>query len=573
MSAPLTTDIFIQRARAIHGDKYDYSKVEYVNAKTKVCITCPKHGDFWQAPTGHLIGKGCNLCGNENIHNTQASSSSAFIEKARLVHGDKYDYSQVQYFNCSTKVSIICPKHGEFFQTPNGHLNGKGCPSCGSESKASARRMSNADFIKRAREVHGDKYDYSKVNISNSHTAVVIVCPDHGDFLQTPSTHLRGAGCPKCAGRGKTLLDFLRVAQSVHGDRYNYSKVNYIDTEKKVCIICNEHGEFWQSPYAHLHGHGCPKCAGKGLSIKELVQKARLIHGDKYDYSHMNYVDAMTDVCIICPTHGKFWQRFGHHVHGSGCPQCGELIRLKKGEDRRLGEQEFICRATELHANKYDYSLLNYVNARRKVNIICPVHGVFSQTPDKHLQGAGCPRCVGFGRTTSDFIAEAIAVHGELYCYDQTVYKNIKSHVCIECPKHGAFWQIAERHLNGAGCPRCASSKLQSAVRSFLHEKQYVYVEEQKFDWMTDKGNLRLDFYLPDFKVAIECQGIQHFDAIDFFGGEDALEENKRRDLLKRELCEKNGIKILYYSNLGVPYPYQVYESLSELDMAISHTI
>ena len=190
MSKKLTTEEFIRRAKEIHGDKYDYSKVEYVNCETKVCIICPEHGEFRIRPTKHLSGKGCQQC----VHRSYKYTTSEFIEKAREFHGDKYDYSKVKYVNQSTKVCIICPEHGEFWQFPNNHLNGFGvCPKC-----SRRERLTTEEFIRKAKEVHGDKYYYNKVKYTNTKTNVCIVCPEHGEFWQNPVSHLRGNGCSIC---------------------------------------------------------------------------------------------------------------------------------------------------------------------------------------------------------------------------------------------------------------------------------------------------------------------------------------------------------------------------------------
>lgn len=565
MSNKLTTELFIERARKVHGDRYDYSKVEYVDAKTKVCINCPKHGEFWQEASSHTSGCGCPGCSGK-----QRMDTTGFIERAKLVHKEKYSYDKTNYINNSTKLCITCPIHGDFWQAPQGHLNGKGCKECGKLSRISKRTTTVESFIERSVEIHNKKYDYSKVNYVNSKTKVCIMCPTHGQFMQTPAIHLKGCGCPKCAGYGKIIEDFITAAKEVHGEKYDYSKVIYVNTEHKVLISCPIHGDFLQSPYSHIHGNGCPKCAGIGLEKTELIAKARKVHGNKYDYSKMEYIDAMTNVCIICPTHGSFWQRFGHHIHGAGCPICGNDLMKEKSEYRRIGQDAFIQQAREVHGTKYNYQFVNYKNIRSKVRIICPKHGEFSQTPDKHIRGAGCPKCVGFGRTTKDFIREAIEVHGEKYDYSKTIYKDIKSKVCVICSKHGAFEQIADLHLNGAGCPKCASSKLQQVVRNYLEQRNINYKEEYKFEWLKDKGALRVDFYLPDNKIVIECQGIQHFEPVGYFGGEESYNENLKRDSLKRYLCEEHGLKVLYYSNLGINYPYTVYESLDDLGKELS---
>jgi very-short-patch-repair endonuclease len=130
----ISTEEFIKKARKVHGDKYDYSKVKYVNNYTKVCIICPIHGEFLQNPNSHLQGFGCKKCGNINTKEKQILGKEKFLKKAKEVHGDKYDYSKVEYVNNETKVCIICPIHGKFLQSPASHVNRKsGCPFCAAE--------------------------------------------------------------------------------------------------------------------------------------------------------------------------------------------------------------------------------------------------------------------------------------------------------------------------------------------------------------------------------------------------------------------------------------------------------
>ena len=188
-----TTEQFIKEAKAIHGDKYDYSKVNYKGCFEKVCIICPIHGEFWQTPAMHLSGQGCSKCCGR-----KRKTKEEFIEDAKKVHGNKYDYSKVNYVNNKTKVIITCPIHGDFLQRPDRHLFGCGCNKCGYDNTAEKCKTSLEDFIKRAKEIHGDKYDYSKVVYVNNHTKVCIICPIHGEFWQTPRTHLMGRGCPIC---------------------------------------------------------------------------------------------------------------------------------------------------------------------------------------------------------------------------------------------------------------------------------------------------------------------------------------------------------------------------------------
>lgn len=179
-----------------------------------------------------------------------------FIEKAREIHGNRYDYSKVEYINAHTPVTIICSKHGEFTQEPSNHLKGAGCLKC---RKIDDRRMPVEEFIEKASSVHNGKYDYSKVVYVNNRTHVTITCPIHGDFEQTPYKHLSGQGCPKCvANRKDTTESFIEKARKIHGDQYDYSKVKYVNQHTKVLIIDSDGGKFWQEPNAHLNGEGNP---------------------------------------------------------------------------------------------------------------------------------------------------------------------------------------------------------------------------------------------------------------------------------------------------------------------------
>ena len=270
MPTKLNKKLFINKSKQVHGDKYDYSKVEYINAYTKVCIICPEHGEFWQTPASHMKGYGCLRCGQIERKkklveiNQKKYNTDTFIKDAIKVHGYKFDYSKVEYVNATTKVCIICPEHGEFWQTPNMHLNAsQGCPKC-----AKNHSITQEEFIKRAKEKHGDKYDYSKVNYTGSHNKVTIICPIHGEFEQVAKEHLK-YGCLKCSQQllgnrtRKTKEYFIQKAKETHGEIYDYSKVEYKGTEIPVCIICPDHGEFWQTPHTHLGGHGCPMCSNE----------------------------------------------------------------------------------------------------------------------------------------------------------------------------------------------------------------------------------------------------------------------------------------------------------------------
>ena len=258
---------------------YDFESIVYKNNHTPIQLKCPIHGLFRTLPsslTKHLTE--CPICKKKRLSDAQSKSTEQFIKEAKIVHGNKYNYSKTNYINAKTKVCIICPKHGEFWQYPNTHLNSKGCPKCSNERLWDNRKdkTTKYGFIQKAIEIHGNKYDYSKIEYINTSTKVCIICPEHGEFWQTPSAHVSGQGCPKCGKHHLSILfrdnidEFVKKANIIHNNRYDYSKVEYIRGNDKVCIICPEHGEFWQTPNSHLQCHGCPKCAvGKNISSEE----------------------------------------------------------------------------------------------------------------------------------------------------------------------------------------------------------------------------------------------------------------------------------------------------------------
>lgn len=499
MSKIVTTELFIKRSESIHGHKYDYSKVEYKKAIIPVCIICPEHGEFWQAPDKHLHGRGCPRCARPNMNLT----TEEFVEKCKKIHENKYDYSKTVYNGYNQYVTVTCPIHGDFNIKANHHLKGNGCQKCGGSA-----RITTEEFITRHKSIYGDKYDYSKTDLENrDNNRVCVICPEHGEYYKTPTGHFK-SGCPRCNMPNYHLNteEFKLKALKVHGNKYSYDKSIYKNTNTKICITCPTHGDFYVLPGNFLKGTGCKKCATeaqasqlKEIAASEFEEKARLIHGDEYDYSKVKYINAQEKVCIICSIHGEFWQSPNKHLCGCGCPVCGGVINLTT--------EEFIQRAQDAHGDKYDYSKTEYKNLKTNVVVICREHGPFEINPTYHVKGGDCPTC--------------------------TALK-------IE-------------------------SRQETDVRNYLEKYSIKYIREKQFSWLRRGRVMPLDFYLPQYKVGIECQGIQHFKSHPYFGGTDGLKDVQNRDSLKKELCDKNGIRLLYYSDLNIKYPYPVIQELTTL--------
>lgn len=259
----LTTEEFIKKSKTVHGDKYDYSKVNYVNATTKVCIICPEHGEFWQLPNNHMKGVGCPSCsGNKRM------TTEDFKKRLKTLYPNtNILLDKVVYKNNHTNVTLICPEHGEFERWPTSLLEKMECPECQKIRLHNMFAKKTDVAISDFRKIHGDKYDYSKTFYNKTNEKITIICPEHGEFEQLPLDHLRGQGCPTCGSismwdkRGRmTTESWKEKAINIHGDKYDYSESEYTGAHDKIKIICKKHGEFWQDAYAHLNGQGCNEC-------------------------------------------------------------------------------------------------------------------------------------------------------------------------------------------------------------------------------------------------------------------------------------------------------------------------
>lgn len=243
-----------------------------------------------------IIYYGCSKCGKidavksfstnkKGVSKTYRHTTDTFIERSKQIHNNKYNYSKVNYIGNGIEVIIICSKHGEFTQTPNAHLQGSGCKKCGRQSCSSKATKKLSQFIEDAKKVHNNKYDYSLVNYVNNVTKIIIICPDHGKFEQTPYRHLIGHKCKECSKYGKN--EFIEKANKIHNNKYKYDKVEYIGSDISVTITCTKHGDFIQKPRNHIKGSGCQICSNSGYSQKAIKWLNYISHTKNINIQHM----------------------------------------------------------------------------------------------------------------------------------------------------------------------------------------------------------------------------------------------------------------------------------------------
>lgn len=354
------------------------------------------------------------------------------------------------------------------------------------------------DFIKKVSKIHPE-LDFSDTKYVNSKTSIKVVCPKHGEFTVSPNRIIKSEyKCSECKKEELFQIkkeETIRKMKEKHNGKYEYVSDTFNYVRNKMKIICPEHGEFWQSPYCHMKGQGCPKCAGTySMNLNEFKKTANIVHDNKYDYSLINeYNGIYTKLPIVCH------------------------------ERDETGEE----------------------------------HGLFYQTAKNHLKGFGCKKCSSNYMDLQLFVKRSNKIHGNCYNYKNiSLYKNNTTKVPIECSKHGIFYQTPNMHLSGQGCPYCKESHLEKRINNVLNDCGFCFERQKRFEWLiNDKTSykLPLDFYLTEYNIAIECQGEQHFVA-NFYKtkGIDYVEEHLKnvqyRDLCKKRLCKENGICLIYFT-------------------------
>lgn len=361
------------------------------------------------------------------------------------------------------------------------------------------KKLSTEEFITRAKGTHGNKYDYSKTTYLGATKKVIIICSTHGEFSANPNWHISGIGCPYCSGKAKkTTESFIKEAKSIHGDEFDYSEVVYKNNKQGVVVTCSKGHRTTVQPQNHLRGHKCGMCTGKHLwTTEEFINKSKLKHGNKYDYRNTEYHSASEKVEIICNIHGSFSQIANLHVSGQGCPKC-------QGRDKST--DTFIKEAKEIHGDLFDYSKAVYSGSKNKLTIICKQHGDFEQTPNSHLKGRGCPSCAGNAKLTTDsFINKAKIVHGDRYNYNKTMYGTTnKDVVTIICKDHGEFTQRAFDHLQGCGCPNCNNyGKLEQELRDYIESLGVITTKDRSV-----LDGKEIDIFVPSHNIGFEFNGL-----------------------------------------------------------------
>ena len=351
MSTKMSTPEFITKAKKVHGDRYDYTKASYTNAHAEVVLVCREHGEFTQKAYSHLNGRGCPECGRISSDKSRKNDPRDVLNKLIEKFGDYYDFTAVlKADGCKDPFAVICPEHGVTELTSNRllHPDSKyACPKCGKRAGNKNKNLKTTDwFVSKAKEVHGDRYDYSKAEYNGTFTEVTIICKEHGEFSQAPRVHLSGSGCTQCFKDKKSmenrmsLEEFIARSRSLYGDKFSYARSVYKGTNKEITITCNKHGDFITTPIYHFKNSGanpggCPGCLKELpnatiIRKEEFEKRAFSLYAGKYAYK--GYTKISAPVTILCEKHGEVEQIAYVHLRGGGCPICAKSANISKEE-------------------------------------------------------------------------------------------------------------------------------------------------------------------------------------------------------------------------------------------------
>jgi len=395
------------------------------------------------------------------------------------------------------------------------------------------KRLTQEDYIKDCERVHNYKYDYSLVDYENTRSKIKIICKQHGVFEQLSKNHKDGQGCPSCSGRNQILSEYIEKCEKNHNNKYDYSLVTEIKKKSNIRIIDRKTNlTFIQTAEKNENGHTPTK-----IEKESLIERFKNIHNNKYKYLVDTDIVGCTDkIKLVDNISGdEFLYRVDRHLLGMA-PNKVTLNRFKS-------------KSSEIHNNKYDYSLVKEIKGNKDIiDIICPEHGVFKQKVSNHMNlGDKCPECSGIRRwDTGILISEFIKTHFQIYDYSLVKYESTDKKVKIICKKHGVFNQGIHHHLRGQGCPKCTNISVgEEYVKLYLEKNKIKYISQHGFDTCKYVNKLNFDFYLPEYNTCIEFDGIQHFEPIKCFGGEKSFLDGLKRDECKNKWCMENNVKLI----------------------------
>jgi very-short-patch-repair endonuclease len=403
MSRKKTLEEYVKDFNLVHDSYYEYPKNQVINGnRSKIKIICPIHGEFVQQISAHKSGQKCPHCAKNKISQAKKLNIENFVKDAISVHGNKYDYTNSVYVDNKTKVGIVCPEHGVFYQTRNNHIIQKqGCPQCGLKNRKNSKTLTTEQFIEKSKNIHNNLYDYTNVEYINSKTPVKLICKHHGEFDIIPYNHLKGAGCKKCKIEQQRFKlsrksEYIDRVNLIHREKYSYPSFDndYNNVSSKITIMCPKHGEFTQIAKDHLRGCGCPKCSNQVSKYEEFIKRYLEKNNIKYKERVRDLIKPY-EIDILLPEHKLAIEINGVYWHGEQSGKDKHYHKNKTNMCESVGYKLIHFFEDELQKEKIILSKLKTLLKINKKPIYarkCKVKEIGTKTKVKflnkyHLQG------------------------------------------------------------------------------------------------------------------------------------------------------------------------------------------
>lgn len=495
-----------------HGDKYDYSKFEYKNMDTKSIISCPKHGEINISPKVHKK-HGCKKCYYEVIGKGHRTTEESFLMKVKDKHGDRYNYSKMNFIDMENKIEIICSNHGSFWQKPKNHIfSGNGCPKCNSSKGELLIEnfliLNNINYQKQfifndCRLVNPLPFDFYLTDYN--------ICIEFDGIQHSSKDKSQSFYHDDSIKKRDEIKNLYCKNNNIDLYRISYSKIKNI--EKHLNLFLNR-----------------KKILSSTEKRENFIKKSIEIWGYKYDYSEVKYIDYRTPVKI---GYKGLWYKQTPQKHLQG--------RKIEHQESRMSNENFISLSRKIWGDRFDYSNCEYLGTNIKVRLFDKINKKWiEQTAKSHLKGFEVVKL-----SKEEFLDSCQLVHDFKYKYDLDGYKNLSSRIKIDCPIHGEFELKAASHIYGSGCSKCVDRLFNRDVKKFLDESRISFFFQHKFEDCKNIYKLPFDFYIPSMRTCIEFDGIQHFQPVGYFGGPESFKRLKINDKIKEDYCEENFINLI----------------------------
>ena len=441
------------------------------------------------------------------------------------------------------------------------------------------KKKTNEEWLKICKSIHGDSVDYSQTDFNkrDEKGRVKFICPIHGKFKQNLMNHVHlKQDCPKCKGGVKlSNEEFIKRSKEIYGENtWIYDYVDYVNENTEVILVCPIHGKFTVKPSQHLNKNllvACPYCKNR-INIEKVFKELKEKYDDDLHTVVSYYMDKEKNfkyyININCKIHGDFTIRLDHLLERKGgiCKKCdmffktktrklaNEAIKLETSNITMNDRYTFIWKAIQkygYYAN--DYREVNYIDTNSHVYVYCNTHKEkFKVKPIKHIHnGQTCGLCTNSYRykDTEDWIKRNVSEEIlNKYDFSKAVYVNKETPMELICPIHGSFWRFPSAIKSGnINCTKCNKTILEDKIFDFLKKENIDFIYQCKNADLNWLNRFSLDFFLKDYNIAIECQGRQHFESVQAFGGEEEFNKILDRDKRKKALCKEHNIQLIYF--------------------------